>query len=104
MNYRPSEAELVTAGRARWFPDPSGDKRPGRYAIVNGVVIFRPAEARPLSKFLSYAAVFAVALIVLGFLIGVFRGGFWGVLFPLGLTVWWVVGLIARKQDPQSAD
>lgn len=43
-------------------------------------------------RFVNYAAYFVVALTVSGFFIGViWHGPITGLLFPLGLTFWWLL-------------
>jgi hypothetical protein len=64
------------------------------------IVIGTAAAGRQYGATMRWMAVISLCLIVAGLVVGIaIPGAITGALFPIGLTLWWAVGALARKQD-----
>jgi hypothetical protein len=71
------------------------------FLTLEGRIVVRTSAAGPqYGAILRWLAVISLCLIVAGLVVGIASpGAVTGALFPIGLTLWWAVGALARKQD-----
>jgi hypothetical protein len=64
-------------------------------------IVVRASAAGPqYGAIMRWLALISLCLIVAGLVVGIASpGAVTGALFPIGLTLWWAVGALARRQD-----
>lgn len=87
----------------------TGSASAPRLSVPNGFPVHRPrrnvaSAARLPRDRLNWLAFASVLLMVAGLVMGILRpGNAAGVLLPIGLAIWWLIGAYARNRDRRSA-
>jgi hypothetical protein len=64
------------------------------------IVVGTTASGPQYGAIMRWLALISLCLIVVGLVVGIASpGAVTGAIFPIGLTLWWAVGALARKQD-----
>lgn len=72
----------------------------GTASSIGGICGAGPVAKPSYPLMLRVMAILAVLLFIVGAIVGTVRPGpFTGLLLPFGLTIWWLVGAIARRQS-----